>query len=315
MKMWKAYRAFDTGIQWTLAMSFFIGIALLIGGIWIDLAPPGWWPKWWSKLSFGTNILASATGFFIGVPVALIALDVIVAGRDQKIKLLDAANVSERAWNDFSRELRKFCDNNRVSALVDSVPEVDRWGREILSYEGVFGDSDPQFTPANLRTISEISNSMQEHYREMLGYISEWVGQPADISRHWAMIEARWITLDSFVRPLRTSLDLPWLDVVADAQFRRHFVAKKNPLTEFAYCHEKLSASLPPRIDDLYEKVFSERIPLESEPGEFIRNQFHALLTSKRANQHAQKGAEAADFLLGLVSALDLIDATKWPKK
>ena len=119
MGFWKTYRGFSCTAQSLMAASFAIGWCLLGLGFWGELHPPWFWPQWWHKLSYGMNIFASATGFLIGVPIALVIVDTIKSSAAQKAQIDSVNRISKAAWRDFSSAVEDLCNDTRLKTLYD----------------------------------------------------------------------------------------------------------------------------------------------------------------------------------------------------
>ncbi len=68
-------KGFEPPTRRWLKVSFFGGIGFLILCVWLDAFSPTAVRTCWHGLGYSLNILASLTGFLIGVPVAVVVID------------------------------------------------------------------------------------------------------------------------------------------------------------------------------------------------------------------------------------------------
>jgi hypothetical protein len=326
--MWASFRAFGAVAQWVLGTSLVLGFGLLVGGLWIDLAPPSWWPAWWHNLAYGQNILASLTSFMIGVPVALVGLDVVVAVREKRLELANAAKVSETVWRDFSAELEAFCADFRVEAL-ESASYLVRLHIDIENLIEFYNDPEGEGyggippEPA-MKFIAADIEEKQGEYEALSRYIMDSIGTPTELNAAWVTIISKWKTLDTYVRTIRNNVGLSWFNHVADLHFQEVFRELNNPLPKFAESHRRLvrdlarSPMMPPRNPEndsarfekwLNTSGFGRNVIDESAFGRAVKRRY------ERRNEYKRSAEDAGRFLADLTTSIQSVEEQGWPGK
>src|SRR6185312_5372848 len=72
---------------------------------------------WWQGLSFLPNAMTSLSGFFVGVPVALVLLSTITQEREDKSERDKLEQLSSTAWDQFVQRVTAFCAPDRIRVL------------------------------------------------------------------------------------------------------------------------------------------------------------------------------------------------------
>ena len=121
----KTYLGFTKPIRIAFALMFITGVVMCVS-LWltdlgIGFTEPHWITRfnaeWLHNHGYIPNILAGLTGFFIGVPVALVVLETIKSDyvRQEQIDAVD--RITKVAVRDFSEAVNAMCTDERIAAV------------------------------------------------------------------------------------------------------------------------------------------------------------------------------------------------------
>lgn len=317
----QTFDTFSTVGRRLIVASLLLGLVLLIAGTVIDIISP----KWWQNLSYITGMLESLTGFLIGAPVALVALQSLLSDKDQAMQT-DAVNrVTGRAWERFREEVIEVADLSRIfqhhvesgpRGRSDYTPLLEIY-REVLialeKYQAV------KINPIAIDSFEKYKQhiySAQRNLRSILfDYQTEFklANKGGNLQKSWWNVISAWYVLNGYVRPRRAEHGLPWIDSNCDAILVEYLTKPANPVTEFfdawgdfAEIAIALDAHLPSFKQhlDSFDKSRLDNLLLKHQEvmSEDYSDSLHRYMN------------EACDYLANLKACAERVDASGWPR-
>ena len=315
MNIWDTYKNFGTIAKRMFKSFLVLGLATFSAGIYFDLSSPGWW----QHLAYVPNVLASLTGFFIGVPFALVALASFTAEREMRSELDRVNAISEAGWARFRNAVERFCSDPRIETLLHTTGKVPQAYNEVvgavqecldLNREYVGGEEQQQEEGAELAVAN--LGQKRDALVDLVQQIEDAVGRDYELEMAWSEVCAAWSNLDTFVKIRRSTVGLGWLNVYADADIRDCLASKDNPVTAFTHVQEKASNVVPiTRMKGI--------ISIGSAMGEKAEDLMAGLelillaFDNGGADEYRDKATEAGNFLTTLLGAIDQVVEENWP--
>ena len=255
MGFWKTYRGFSGRAQIWLAASFALGLCLLGLGFWGELSPPSWWPCWWHKLGYGLNIFASATGFLIGVPVALVVLETITSNRVQNVQIESVNRISKAAWSDFAKAVLELCSDERRNALLNNKNDTSATDQVRVEHDLIIErikrsrdriKENRNLMSTEVRELQEFIKTHRPILSDKLEAVKQQVGTRSTLEQQWAMILALWEVLDAHVRLRRLEYQLEPMRETYYIQLRNSMTRPDNPIFEFTKVNDEGGTGILP---------------------------------------------------------------------
>ncbi len=200
-----------------MALSLVVGLCLLGLGFWGELAPPCWWPDWWHKLGYGLNIFASATGFLIGVPIALVFLETIKSNAAQQAQIDQVNRISEAAWSEFSKAIDELCSDERVGAVnrtnnassaTDQVQAEHDIIIERLEASRAAIRSNPNKAMDEIADLKTFLATHATTFEDKRKAVDKQFGTRHTLRPKWNYVLSSWRVLDEHVRVRRLEFEL-----------------------------------------------------------------------------------------------------------
>lgn len=191
-----------TIIRWTCLILIPLGIAA--GVI-------GWYGDghcWWDNRSFQANLLSSATGFFIGAPLALAVLSHLSNAQAEAIERRTARRQSASALANF-RELAveafSVPERNQAQAAVNDLLSL---AIEMQRLAIALRDSyQPTSRIDNEGQLAAALNEFHDRCKQTFD-----LGASMQAGASWVgRVSAQWRTIDSDIRPRIDASGLPWI--------------------------------------------------------------------------------------------------------
>ncbi|MGO9383971.1 MAG: hypothetical protein ACLP4W_18255 [Mycobacterium sp.] len=271
-----------------LIASFVVGLLLLIGfsltDMGVNVTLGSWDPKpnwlkqfnaeWFHSHAYIPNILAAITGFFIGVPIALVILATFVGQREDAEALKRVNATSLQAWNRFKDSVFDLCSDERLDGLSVSADLVQRIHNDIyeeyVAYRtrGLRREPYKSGSVVGVRQRGTTTEETDEFQRYLAANVEEFMAQINEVfnrvgSDHsfqvqWAGVRTNWTTVDQYVRLQRFERNLQWFNTDVDAELSHRLSDTVNPLTEFFDVHHvktrnSLDSMLAARAAVLYD--------------------------------------------------------------
>ncbi|WP_156772030.1 hypothetical protein [Mycobacterium sp. 1245805.9] len=336
---------FKRSTQVMLILSLLIGIVLL-AGLWlndagVNVTLGGFDPKqswlrrynadWFHNHAYIPNVLAGFTGFLIGAPVATVVLATFTIQREEKAALDKVNRISVLAWKAFRDAVMEFCSEQRIQALDSGAAHVQRTNKTAIhDLSGfislMFTDTDeshPDHTAIRKQHDQLAERLLQSIRRDArlletaLNNVSESVTADRALQVRWSTVKGAWNMLDQYVRIQRLERNLLWFDSVdseIDSEIRASMSRDGNPISLFSSIHESTGNWNPPQsmsdaLDSLKSYALRDRGQLRDH---LLGNRSVYGWTS--VDEYQRRAKEAAEFLRGLRTHVEKVDAANWPE-
>ena len=176
----------------------FVGAALfVIGLIGDDLC-------WWQGLSFWPNAMTSLSGFFFGVPVALVLLSTITQEREDKSERDKLEQLSSTAWDQYVQRVTAFCAPDRIRVLHVAAKQLAPIWADIstqithfANWEGRGAQSDRE---KEYRTLNSRFRPWADEIEGLLRQIGNVLPAGSDLQVEWVGVQRSWAVLDTYVK-------------------------------------------------------------------------------------------------------------------
>jgi hypothetical protein len=233
----ETWNDYGKGLRWTFRLSMLLGIAIFVAGVIGD------WRGWWKDLNFWPNAMTSLSGFFIGVPVALVLLSTLQAEREEKSELDKLNGLSDAAWKEFCDRVDVFCSADRISAHRVAHDEITkRWSEIAHGIRKYFGTNDP---------AEDVSIPSDDEYAAFVVQLPKWADDLDSALRkalrlrskltlevEWAGIRQSWNMLNSYIKVRRTERKKNWIRDPIDSRLQRKLMQAEMPIAEFNAIHD-----------------------------------------------------------------------------
>ncbi|WAL49562.1 hypothetical protein [Rhodococcus pyridinivorans] len=246
-------------------VSLTVGVALFVLGVVGDVR------SWWSGWGFVANILTSLVGALIGVPFAVVGVGWFTANHQDRIEGGAAAKTTRKAWENFKTSVL-VCTNPLITGtLTSDASKVDAAYEELANYHkqvlaALKHDSPtsaPRYvlSPESGLTSEQVQNGLRERalqLRQSMIHIRGAIGNEAEFTRDWSVLQSRWTFLSTHVRILRTGAGLSWIPVQHEMEFH-YRLSDASPLRSVSYKldrYEKVAADVLKEAENLDFTVF-----------------------------------------------------------
>jgi hypothetical protein len=289
------------GRRWSLAVSMVIGVGLFGCGVAGDI------PGWWSGLGFAPNAVTSLSGFFVGVPIALVLLSTISAEREEKSQIDKVEALSAAAWADYSHKVTAFCSDERIAALnFAGAALADRWDdyrMMCLYFTDIFKNAENYKPPSDelfdelVTALPEMADNLEHMVND---HVLSAVPNQLDAETKWLSLVRSWSLLDTYVKVQRFERNLDWLPEDLDTRIQQKMLHAASPFKEFLDLHKEYGelencagiANMPEYFRTLASIGRKEALEVLNDRGEPIWK-----LTS---GECANSAFDTKDFLLSL---------------
>ena len=282
---------------------------MCVGGGLFVLGLVGDHRHWWKDVSFWPNVMTSLSGFFFGVPIALVLLATITQEREDKSQRDKLEQLSSTAWGQFVLRVTGFCATDRIFVLHLAAKQLAPLWADISTQIDRFahGDHDPPWPQAR----------DDEEHSAFVAKLRPWAGEvegilrlidgvlPAgsDLQVEWVGVQRSWAVLDTYVKLQRFELGLDRIDDQIDTRLQHKMLRDGNPIGDFSEMHDLTMPNIPAYLRRLADMNRVDRyISMHHRRG---------LLSSDR---YAGNASAAAEFLELL--RLDVLRAEEvggWP--
>lgn len=342
IKEWPAVQTaadFSPATQILLLALFVVGLLMLVG-LWaidvgamdfrlgsLNLGHVHWLQAaWWHNHAYIPNILAGATGFCIGAPVALVILASFTSQREDKATLDRVNRLSAQAWDSFRRLVNDFVTDERYELVVNQARDIKKYYDETstaiddLIVSANMGLIDPKLLERPVREISELVQQMsdiEKNFRTAVNALRLNINF-FETRDQWAQIIGAWRVLDQYVRLQRLEQGLEWFDQRADAGFRKWTDQDGNPLQDLLDAIEirLYTPNMTLNVDTMANALDTLSAYNRTDPmqlGQQLRipgNPFHP---DHSRSYHAKRDA-AQLFILDLKRYIGLVELMYWPR-
>lgn len=231
------FRSFKGRTQALIALSFFIGVVLLVVMWEIDLRS-----QWLHNHAYIPNILAGFTGFLIGAPVALVILATFTVEREEQVALDRVNRISAHAWRDFRSAAYEFCSDTRIQCLE---------GYEVGAIESISREVQARFYKYPIRRAAQIPTDEDREkliadvqqklptWELAISQVNKSIPRYEVLQVEWSDIRSKWAILDQYVRLQRLERGLRWFGNDTNAALREYMSAQLNPIRNFTIMHDR----------------------------------------------------------------------------
>jgi hypothetical protein len=329
---WKAFRGFSGAAQaWFVAM-LALGVVLLGLGLWGELYPPSWWPKWWKNLGYGLNILASFTSFLIGLPVALVVLETIKSNAVQKQQIESVERISKVAWSEFYEAVHDLCTEQRIEAVA-STNDGSSLAEKVAAEHGLIIQRivESRYAMKNANSnglkiteeVEDLRSFLTSHAPELeqrMKALDDQFGLEYDVRRRWNYLLSLWQVLDTHIRLRRMEFDLDpmhrdfYIKILDDVN------SVENPIFQFLSVHSGTS-SKERRITSVLNLLSVMDALQQIQPGDLFRfltddEKFDDFIgTPGGVSDYASKASRASIFLLFFKQNVEMVGMSGFPEK
>lgn len=332
MDVLRTFKEFHPWTRRLLVGSLILGILLTAGfaatDAGYDLVLWGWDPKpewltefnaeWFHSHAYIPNIYAAATGFLIGVPVALVVLATFTIQRENRSTLDRVNRLSQVAWYSFLKAVSDFATEERLEAVEKDAPKVQtihEWAHMIISeYIAYIREPRDQYTESV--ETREAMRKIAPQFRDGSNGILQKVKDSGTVELQWAKVLGAWNTLNQYVRLQRLEQGLEWFDPESDARLAMWMSRSKNPLQEFTDIHGfKPDADRSPiTMQDAAEQTYVYAGITDLEFRGLLDLGLIRFGNTSRVHGYADAHKEAANFLVSLHGAVSMVEAANWPE-
>ena len=323
------YLGFTRTTQIIFGVMFVLGIALC-AALWAvdvgtELPGPGWVHRhgavWLhSGHSYIPNILAGFTGFLIGAPVAAVILATFTTQREEKVALDRVNRLSKIAWYTFRDAVYEFCTMERINAMQEIAPEVEKLHDEayktvqeyILEIRNPISQPDP--SGSKLQEVRAVASEFFSKTGRLRNAIK---GHPDTVEAEWSAVVAAWHTLDQYVRLQRFDRNLKWFDDRVYRRIRKWMSRAKSPFQEFVELHG-FSAEADHEFRPVTMMDASHAMSHYAyRPADEVRS---LLMVASSKFGHDRVGnyniahRAASNFLISLLGEVNHVELTNWPE-
>jgi hypothetical protein len=234
----KTWDEYDTERRRVFKASWILGALTFIAGIAGDLL------DWWSNLNFWPNAMSSISGFFVGVPTALVLLSTITREREDKLQRGKIEALSDRAWREFASRVYRYCSIEQSEArlaLTGALAHV--WeGLRKRSVE-IVDPTPSEATRPSDDVLDELITAFRAVADEMDGFlrhIADMWPSGEMLTMQWFAIVRAWTLLDVYVKIQRFECGLvEWIAEGPDAQIQQKMLHEPAPVTDFSVLHDE----------------------------------------------------------------------------
>jgi hypothetical protein len=313
----ETYRGFGKWTQRWLLVLFVGGICLLGLGFWVELCPPSWWPRSWNNLGYVLNILATFTGFLIGVPVASVVLETIKSNQVLNAQIDSVNRISRAAWSDFSKAVLDLCSDERRKALQSPTDQV-RTEHDVI-IERLKRSRDR--IQANRNLVSTEVPELQEFIREhrpilsgKLEAVNQQFGTRSTLERQWAMILALWDLLDAHVRLRRFEYRLEPMRETYYIQLRNSMTRPDNPIFEFTKVNDERGTSILPESISMLLGTLKQLELYTEDYVVRVLEHFEEFFGLNGISNYLSRSVAALSFLDRLRISVEGVTGAGWPE-
>jgi hypothetical protein len=180
--------------------------------------------------------MTSLSGFFFGVPIALVLLSTLTDEREERSDLKRLNGLSDSAWDEFSTRVRLFCSDDRINALrLAGGAVAEKWSS---LHQLMQSCRTPTALIEHFRLALTLSLTASE-LDDLLARISEAVPTSTDLAIEWVGIQRSWAVLDSYVKIQRFELRQPWLPADLDSKVQYRLRDATSPIVGFLGMHHE----------------------------------------------------------------------------
>jgi hypothetical protein len=328
IKRWSVvdtYLGFGVTTRVIFAVMFVAGAVLCVS-LWltdlgIGFTRPRWMAQhgaeWLHNHAYIPNILAGFTGFLVGVPVALVALETVIAKREDNVEIVKAKRVSAAAWHDFRSAVGEFVNADRRSALLNDAPTI-----VYPIYEEIFGrlntyrGEEPFATPTQGQydALMDYLKAREVRFKAEIDAVTAKVGNIDALQKSWSRVLSTWSVLNTYVRSRRIELDLPWFNDDSNSTLVSALATTDNPLSDFSNVHSGFGSLEPPGSMEMARNWVRSYIMWGN------KDKFDRTLQSHRkvfgvdgVDSYRDRATQAGLFLTALDATIKQIDEEGWP--
>jgi hypothetical protein len=304
---------------------FFGGVVLCVS-LWltdlgIGFTRPRWvthyGAEWLHSHAYIPNILAGLTGFLVGVPVALVALETVIAKREDNVEIVKAKRVSAAAWYDFRSAASGLTNADRRSALLnDATAIVYPIYEEIFGRLNTYRGEEPFATPTQEQydTLMDYLKAREVKFKAEIDAVTAKVGNIDALQKSWSRVLSTWSVLNTYVRSRRIELDLPWFNDDSNSTLVSALATTANPLSDFSQVHSGLGSLEPPGSMDVARNwVRSYVLWGDKDKLDRMLQSHRKVFGVEGVDNYRDRATQAGLFLTGLDATIKLIDEEGWP--
>lgn len=348
MGIWQTFNNFKRSTQFFLVGSLVLGSVLLLGfsltdaGINVTLGSwdpkPNWLKQfnaeWFHSHAYIPNILAAVTGFFIGVPIALVVLATFVGQREdaEALKRVNAASL--QAWNRFRDSVFELCKDERLNGLEINAKLVSDIHMDVFAEYTGYRERGTRRVPyrtgqvagarkrgTTVKETEDFQRYLAANEEELMAQINEVfnrIGNDHSFQVQWAGVRTNWTTVDQYVRLQRFEHRLPWFRAELDAELSHRLSDTANPLTAFFDVHHvrkrnsndsMLAARATMSFDAVLPKERLDSRLLTDDPADID------LFGHRPVDNYYATALLGRSSLISLRDAVRRVDSEGWPAK
>jgi hypothetical protein len=324
---WKALLGFSWTARICFGLSLLLGLILLGLGFWGELSqpnPPSWWPQGqWKKLGYGLNILASLTGFLIGLPIALVFLETIKSNALEKKEIESVTRISKAAWTDFSVAINDLCTDKRIDA-VKSTDDDSSPAAQVNTEHDVIMEKleacraeicrDRSKASAQIASLKTFLAAHATTFEEKRKVVDSEFGNDFTLRRKWNYILSLWQVLDTHVRLRRIELELEPMEKDTYTRLLDDLTSDENPVFVFLNLHDGVSSKEDGLTSMLsLQSLMDTLISLPDSQLEIILIQHYAEYIGIGVKSYDIKAWSASMFLSMLKLTVNHVTKSGWP--
>ncbi|SDE22799.1 hypothetical protein SAMN04488581_3618 [Mycolicibacterium neoaurum] len=284
--------------------------------------------NWMQSHAYLPNIFAGITGFFIGVPFALVVLATFTVEREQNSARRTVERLSENAWRVFSDAVMDLCSDARIDAVTTNSKALHDAQMKTFKAMNYFvctvrqnwdyraymlGDSGSDVISRDPSVhLASVRESLP-NFKNSLDTVIEGLGSADEIETLWSTVKGSWNVLDQYVRIQMLESSIEWFDPTDDALFRRDMRIEGNPIHDIVDKIGEFDIWTDTSSNVRGDYAYTENITMVDDDVkiEFVMNNTESFGYS--ANYLLGDAESAASFLQGLRSRVEGIRDKGWP--
>jgi hypothetical protein len=298
----------------------FMCVSLWLTDVGIGFAQPYWITRfngaWLRDHAYIPNILAGITGFLVGVPVALVALETVIGKREDNVEIAKAKRVSTAAWQDFQSAVAEFANADRRHALLnDAQINVHPIYKEIFDRLTAYRGQEPFVTPTQQRynTLMDYLKDREVQFKTEIDSVTTKVGTFDTLQKSWSRVLSTWSVLNTYVRSRRIELDLSWFNDDSNSTLISALATTENPLLDFSHVHSGFGLEPPGSMDMARNWVHSYILWGDKDKFDRTLQSHRKVFGIEGVDNYRERALQAGMFLTGLDATVKLIRDEGWP--
>lgn len=327
IKRWNVvdtYLGFNVTTRIIFAVMLFAGavlcVSLWLTDVGIGFTRPHWVThhsaEWLHAHAYIPNILANLTGFLVGVPVALVALETVIAKRENNVEIVKAKRVSAAAWRDFHSAVSEFASADRRHALLNDAPiNVFPIYKEIFDRLRAYRGEEPFATRTQEQYDSLMAylKAKEPKFKTEIDSVTTKVGNIDELLKSWSRVLSTWSVVNTYVPSRRIELDLRWFNDDSNSSLVSALATADNPLSAFSNVHNGFGLEPPGSMEMARNWVHSYVLWGDKDKLDRTLQSGRKVFGIEGVDNYRECAQQAGLFLTGLDATIKRIDEEGWP--